>query len=231
MQQQKRALCGCLSSSTCFVFLFTGGFTWTRQEISQASKDLYSSSYTACTHDVALNATDFCIGSFWTTTERLLMTPFTGNINDNEFKLVTFSTDEKSDVFFSWEVMRGPLMPFTLNAWLAVCGLVFYMSISLRVIEGNPHEGSDDTSFIEHLARVVGLHVDEHICLSGIERVVADIAKCMYHGVVGITQGMHSEEVVTLPGRIVSTGYTVFVRARRPYAFGVIKRLNLFEFG
>jgi hypothetical protein len=220
-QQQKRALCGCLSSSECFVFLFTGGFTWTRQEISQASKDLYSSSYTACTHDVALNATDFCIGSFWKTTERMLMTPFTGNINMNEFKLVTFSADVKDEGFFSertLKLMKGPLVPFTQNLWLAVCAIAFYMSISLRVIEGNPHEGSDDTSFIAHLARVCGLHVEEHIFLWAVERVLADIIKCIYHGVVGVTQGMHSEEVVTLPGRIVSTGYTVFVRAR-PSAF------------
>ena len=194
------------------MILLTGGFTWTRQEISQASKDLYSSSYTACAHDVALNATDLCIGSFWKTTERMLMTPFTGNFHSNELKLVTFSNNNDA---FSWEVMKGPLVPFTMNAWLGVFALVFYMSISLRVIEGNPHEESDDTSFVEHLARVCNLHVDEHLVLWTIERLMSDTVKCMYHGVVGITQGMHSEEVITLPGRIVSTGYTLFVRAGR----------------
>lgn len=187
-----------------------GKFTWTRQDISQASRDLFSSSYTACTHDVALNATDLCIGSFWTTTERLLMTPFTANFNENEFKLVTFKVEKQS--MLSWQVMQGPLLPFTRNAWLVCVALVMYMSLSLRVIEGDPHEGSDDTTFVEHLTRVVGVHVDEHLCLRTIDRILSDILKCVYNGVVGITQGMHTEDVITLPGRFVSTGYTVFVR-------------------
>jgi hypothetical protein len=42
-----------------------GMFTWEIHTVSNASKSRYSSSYTACVHEVALNRTDLCVGNFW----------------------------------------------------------------------------------------------------------------------------------------------------------------------
>ena len=50
-------------------------------EISNTSLSQYSSSYSACVHDVAMNETDMCIGPFWLTSERQLMSPFTGGVS------------------------------------------------------------------------------------------------------------------------------------------------------
>ena len=51
--------------------------TYTVHPVSDKSTSRYSSSYTQCVHEVALNETDLCIGAFWTTSERLLLTSFT----------------------------------------------------------------------------------------------------------------------------------------------------------
>jgi hypothetical protein len=40
--------------------------------VSEASKSRFSSSYTACVHEVALGETDICIGNFWMTPQRLV---------------------------------------------------------------------------------------------------------------------------------------------------------------
>ena len=42
-----------------------GQFTWEPHAVSNDSLSRYSSSYTACVHEVALNRTDICIGNFW----------------------------------------------------------------------------------------------------------------------------------------------------------------------
>eukprot|EP01046_Picozoa_sp_COSAG06_P113749 COSAG06_NODE_60510_length_270_cov_1.409357_1_plen_46_part_01 len=38
------------------------GFTWEVHPVSNWSSTRYSSSFTACVHEVALGATDMCIG-------------------------------------------------------------------------------------------------------------------------------------------------------------------------
>jgi hypothetical protein len=51
---------------------------WDFREISAESKAQHPQSlYTACVKDVALGKTDLCIGDFWQTTERLIMSSFT----------------------------------------------------------------------------------------------------------------------------------------------------------
>lgn len=42
-----------------------GAFTLEIHTVSNASKSRYSSSYSACVHEVALNRTDICVGNFW----------------------------------------------------------------------------------------------------------------------------------------------------------------------
>jgi hypothetical protein len=181
------------------------GFTWHIHIVGNKSNEKFSSSYTACVHEVALNETDFCIGSFWMTTERLLMTPFTGNIHRNDFKLVVYATEEFD--YWSWSIITGPLMPFTTRAWLAICAVVFYVSLSLRVIEGDGlglHKDKGDVSLTDHAARTMGVHVEEHLALALLDRFVSGAIKCVYNSIIAITQGIHAEEVKTFPGRVVS---------------------------
>ena len=49
------------------------GFTWEVVPVTTASKDRFTSSFTACVHSVALNETDLCLGNFWLTGERMLI--------------------------------------------------------------------------------------------------------------------------------------------------------------
>eukprot|EP01052_Picozoa_sp_SAG31_P008336 SAG31_NODE_419_length_15872_cov_21.857985_5_plen_279_part_00 len=62
------------------------GFSLEYHEVSNSSKIQVrerlgsGSSFTRCVHEVAINETDLCIGNFWMTNERLLMTTFSGSV-------------------------------------------------------------------------------------------------------------------------------------------------------
>ena len=106
--------------------------------VSTKSSTRYSSSYTQCVHEVALNETDLCIGAFWTTSERLLLTTFTTAMYQgmclirpyiwnwlfktiflfllDTFFMVTFSSGKSSFA----DLLVTPFKPFTRQAWVAL---------------------------------------------------------------------------------------------------------------
>jgi hypothetical protein len=139
----------------------------------------------------------------------MVMSPFTGNIDDSKFKLVIHTSDEID--LWTWKIMAGPLLPFTNQAWLVTCALVVYMSFVLQMIEGDiVLEESEGNTLGDHLARDLGVAMEEHACLKFIDRFCAGVAQVLYNSVLGLTQGMHPGEAVTFPGRVVSAGFTVF---------------------
>eukprot|EP00961_Rhodomonas_salina_P001036 14693-Rhodomonas_salina.5 len=54
------------------------------------SRAKFSSSYTACVHDVAVGNFDICIGDLWVTSERMLMTMFLPAFRTDTFYLIVF---------------------------------------------------------------------------------------------------------------------------------------------
>jgi hypothetical protein len=75
-----------------------------------------TSSYTACVHEVALNETDFCIGNFWITNERLLMSTFSGTLYEDVIKLIVLTDDTTAGMTWwdwTWKRLRVPAKPFT----------------------------------------------------------------------------------------------------------------------
>ena len=113
------------------------------KEVSEKSKARYTSSYTQCVHEVALNETDICIGAFWTTSERLLLTPFTTATYQDTFYMLTF--EETTETGF-WVNMATPFAPFTTEAWYRLAFVVLYMSTSIHLVQSakNAEDEDDD---------------------------------------------------------------------------------------
>lgn len=53
-------------------------------------------------HEVALGETDLCIGNFWMTSQRLLLSSFGPNIYNDEFRLIVLAEDS-----IDWLTLMG----------------------------------------------------------------------------------------------------------------------------
>jgi len=104
--------------------------TWIEKAITEKSYSKYSSSYTACVHDISLGELDMCVGAFWTTTERLLLSSFSNTVYYDEFYLIVHTTKDNS--FYSNFIT--PFEPFEVQAWLWVVSVSLYMAIAMRII-------------------------------------------------------------------------------------------------
>eukprot|EP00403_Amphidinium_massartii_P030779 CAMPEP_0178396624 /NCGR_PEP_ID=MMETSP0689_2-20121128/13823_1 /TAXON_ID=160604 /ORGANISM="Amphidinium massartii, Strain CS-259" /LENGTH=698 /DNA_ID=CAMNT_0020017301 /DNA_START=32 /DNA_END=2126 /DNA_ORIENTATION=+ len=87
-------------------------------QVSDASLSRFSSKFSACVHEVALNRTDLCIGNFWDTPQRLLMASFTGHIYQDAFYLISFRDDEQTLA----DILAAPFRPLHWFVWL-LCGV------------------------------------------------------------------------------------------------------------
>jgi len=100
--------------------------------VSQKSKGRSpSSSFTACVHEVALNGTDLCIGNFWSTSQRLLMAPFTTEVYQDTFYLVAFTTEEAGIL----GTLASPFRPFQPSLWLGIVGMTVLASLVIYFLE------------------------------------------------------------------------------------------------
>ena len=88
------------------------------------TRQLYSSSYTACVHDVAIGNFDLCIADLWLTPERNQLATFLPPVRHDYFYLVV---PKKQEEITFWTRLEAPLRPFTADAWLSIvlflCGL------------------------------------------------------------------------------------------------------------
>ena len=149
-------------------------------------------------HEVALGETDMCIGSFWMTSQRLLMASFTRAIADNEFKLVVPAEIKSSDVL---TILVGPFLPFTANAWMISAGLVMFMAFALRIIEGDPDGATtDDGNWLATL---------EYLALHP-AALFDTVGEVFCEGLLALTTGMPSHECTSFAGRLVTIGYAIF---------------------
>jgi len=84
--------------------------------------------WTACTRDVALKNFDLCVGSFWETSERRLLTSFTPMIvNDVMLLIVKVAGDNPSIPSLLSKVFE----PFSFQLWLLIAGSCLTLGASL----------------------------------------------------------------------------------------------------
>ncbi|CAE7434546.1 unnamed protein product [Symbiodinium necroappetens] len=91
---------------------------------TEQSRQRFSSSYTACVHDVAVGNFDICIADLWLTPNRHRLAWFLPTIRQDLFYLVV---PRKFDEVTLLSYLQRPFLPFTPDAWLGVfaflCGL------------------------------------------------------------------------------------------------------------
>ena len=96
---------------------------------------------------MALNETDMCVGPFWLTSERQLMSAFTGGIYHDVFSLITRSTRGTGtfwDRIWKQAKWRKPFEPFTPAAWCSICVCTVMMSLVMVCISRPPIEQHND---------------------------------------------------------------------------------------
>ena len=86
------------------------GFSWTFQNNSDAStawaaENKKGSSYWACVHDIAINNTDICVGSFFVIPARRALAPFTVAMQTIPYKLLVKKVASES----FWDILTKPL--------------------------------------------------------------------------------------------------------------------------
>ena len=173
-------------------------FTWEVRPISDNSLKRYSSSYTACVHEVALNETDMCIGAFWTTSERLLLTPFTTVIYSDSFYMVSFK-DSKTDFL---DTFLTPLAPFENDAWMWLCFVVLYMAGAVNLVqtfdermEEDDSTGEEDRNYVTRMKKI-GCRMGDNV----------------FYGVTSMAKGevTSESEEPSVAEKIIIAGFMLF---------------------
>ena len=166
-----------------------GNVSWTPQEISNASRSRFNSSYSACVHDVALGELDLCIGPFWMTPERLLMAPYTTPLFDDHFQLIVRRTEEDYDgsgVLYVFKQLADnlhmPFRPFTPIAWAFILSTTAFMSTVMARIQQMPatRDDKDAGRNVHACARVctrMGVHGRTVFVGNGFDRISAELQK------------------------------------------------------
>jgi glutamate receptor, ionotropic, invertebrate len=101
--------------------------------MSQSSHERYpESSFSACIHEVGLGRTDICIGNFWPTAERSIISQFTADLYQDNFYLVTFQQEATSVGEFFSTAFR----PFSGYVWLMIAVITVFVAATYVYIEG-----------------------------------------------------------------------------------------------
>ena len=189
------------------------GFTWEVHPVSNWSSTRYSSSFTACVHEVALGATDMCIGNFWMTAERLSLASFSPPLYDDEFRLIV-KEDKEIDY---WQMIYTPALPFTFSAWMYIIVIVMYCSIALFIINKGEIrrlgeiELDNEPSLSDNIAHMIHVDKARHRYVNFLEGGIEGIVKASYFGLLGFTGMAPANETTNFPGRIVTAGFSVFL--------------------
>ena len=111
-----------------------------------------SSSFTACVHDVALNNTDICVGSFWAFEFRRRLAAFTSPIENVRFYVI--ARQRNMAQMFDQLLLR-PFVPFTPLMWASMFVALIYAGYAIYTLDatGFPDAEEDDQP-PEHGARV-----------------------------------------------------------------------------
>ncbi|KAL1522463.1 hypothetical protein AB1Y20_017451 [Prymnesium parvum] len=92
--------------------------SWVHVPISERSRAFAPlSSYSACTHDVAIGHTDMCWGNFWATSERRQMVTFSSAMYEDEFFVIVPLGKADNSL---WTSITKPFDPFTPSLWIMI---------------------------------------------------------------------------------------------------------------
>lgn len=118
------------------------GLSWVYVPISPESR-MYSpgSSFTACTHDVALNNTDICVGSVWPYEYRRRIASFSSSITSTTLRVVT---PVVQNTIFR-QIFR-PFLPFDGLLWLGLLLATMYAGYALYTLNAT---GYHDEEYVE----------------------------------------------------------------------------------
>jgi hypothetical protein len=197
------------------------GFTWEVVPVGADSRELYSSSFTACVHSVAVGATDLCIGNFWLTSQRMLIQPsFTSALYDDEIVLIVAAV-KKNDF---WSSVAGPFSnTLTPSAWLLVLVNMALMSIAMAIIDRDD-VGDGANKIIarfddlqeqlatgetkqEKMDRIAEEKTEESTSTAGL---IKEIPRSIYYGLLGLTAGSPAHEGRSAAGSLVILGFGIF---------------------
>ena len=106
---------------------------WVEVPISDESRAYSpSSSFTACVHDVALNNTDICVGSFWAFEFRRRLAAFTTSIENVRLYVIAKQRppNQMLDV-----LMARPFIPFSWDMWLALFLTLAYAGYAIYTLD------------------------------------------------------------------------------------------------
>ena len=156
--------------------------------MSEESLGKFDESWSACVHDVALNRTDLCVGNFWATSERRLMSHFTAEIYQTSFYLVTF-VEESS----SWaSTMAAPFRPFQALVWVYI--LLLLVAVSGVILVSEHTHQVEGHQFIEH---------EDNLHYGALEAV--------YLGIMGFVSGVSAFEPNTIASKFLNIALGFFI--------------------
>lgn len=93
--------------------------------------------FTACAHDVGLNATDLCVGFITETTDRLKMSTFSSEVTTDVYYLVALVAGQES-----WfEMLKKPFRPFEAKVWMMIIIVGVVIAIVYFIVEGDDMQG------------------------------------------------------------------------------------------
>eukprot|EP00281_Chroomonas_sp_CCMP1168_P003090 CAMPEP_0206255184 /NCGR_PEP_ID=MMETSP0047_2-20121206/24106_1 /ASSEMBLY_ACC=CAM_ASM_000192 /TAXON_ID=195065 /ORGANISM="Chroomonas mesostigmatica_cf, Strain CCMP1168" /LENGTH=788 /DNA_ID=CAMNT_0053681555 /DNA_START=61 /DNA_END=2427 /DNA_ORIENTATION=- len=148
------------------------------------SRALFSSSYTACVHDVAVGEFDLCLADFWVTTERMALNQFVTPFGTDLFYLI--ARKEAPPETFA-EQMVKPFQPFSLELWVLVIGFLLFAAFVMVMTDSH--------------------NLDDYAN----ERLGAKLAKSLYFSFSGYVAGGSQNAAASVPGRLATIGFGWFV--------------------
>ena len=138
-------------------------------EVSPKSQEFSSSSFTACTHEVAIGNADICVGNIWPTVERRLLTSFTSPIYNDEFHLITKKVDTQDGASFSPSDIIKPFglwckapqgrsqsdcFKHNVHSWVWIFAVLVFAAFSIWMTEGWTNETEfPERAFSDQFAR------------------------------------------------------------------------------
>ena len=187
-------------------------FTWQEVALRDESSSRYSSSFTACVHQVALNETDLCIANFWVTTERMLIHPsFTAEVYDDEFQLIVKAVVKKS----FWDKVARPFsQTVTPTAWLLVLLTLLVMSLAMVFIEGS-NVGDSADKILTRMDEQSGSYSAQQrkAELTEARGLGASLRRAgisIYYAGIGVASATPKHETNCAAGMIVVMGFGIF---------------------
>uniref|UniRef100_A0A7S0WG46 Ionotropic glutamate receptor C-terminal domain-containing protein n=1 Tax=Hemiselmis tepida TaxID=464990 RepID=A0A7S0WG46_9CRYP len=154
--------------------------TWSTEQ----SRSLFSSSWTACVHDVALGRVDICVGDFWMTPQRLNMAQFLPPFSSDKFYLFVPGQTTAEDF---GTILVKPFLPFSAELWAFVISFLIFAAIVMTVTDARNRDDYENGA------------------------ALARISKSLYFSFSGYVTGGNVNSPASVPGRLAALGFGFFV--------------------